>query len=41
MIPFSGFFLAWGFFQAMAITLMQGGIYWRESFYSLKTLKEK
>lgn len=39
MIPFSGFFLAWHFLKASVVTIAQGGIYWRESFYSLKMLK--
>ncbi|MCR8556804.1 glycosyltransferase family 2 protein [Mucilaginibacter sp. BJC16-A38] len=41
MIPFSGFFIAWIFLRATAITIVRGGIYWRESFYSLKMLKEE
>lgn len=39
MIPFSGFFLAWIFLKASVITVKQGGIYWRDSFYSLEDLK--
>jgi len=39
MIPFSGFFLAWYFLKASIITVVQGGIYWRDSFYSLDMLK--
>lgn len=39
MIPFSGFFLAWHFLKASIITVVQGGIYWRDSFYSLDMLK--
>jgi hypothetical protein len=41
MIPFSGFFLAWHFLKATVLTLVRGGIYWRDSFYSLKMLKGK
>lgn len=39
MIPFSAAFLAWNYLKATVITLAQGGIYWRDSFYSLKELK--
>ncbi|QEM11539.1 MULTISPECIES: glycosyltransferase [Mucilaginibacter] len=39
MIPFSGFFLAWHFLKASILTVARGGIYWRDSFYSLKVLK--
>jgi hypothetical protein len=41
MIPFSGLFLAWHFLKASIITVVQGGIYWRESFYSLDMLRGK
>lgn len=41
MIPFSGFFTAWIFLRASVITVKQGGIYWRDSFYSLKTLRDE
>jgi glycosyltransferase involved in cell wall biosynthesis len=41
MIPFSAFFLAWHFLKASITTVVRGGIYWRESFYSLKMLKGK
>ena len=41
MIPFSGFFIAWIFLKAAVITVKQGGIYWRDSFYSLEMLKDK
>lgn len=41
MIPFSAFFLAWHFLKASVVTVAQGGIYWRDSFYSLKMLKGK
>jgi cellulose synthase/poly-beta-1,6-N-acetylglucosamine synthase-like glycosyltransferase len=41
MIPFSAFFLAWHFLKAAIVTTAQGGIYWRDSFYSLKMLKGK
>jgi cellulose synthase/poly-beta-1,6-N-acetylglucosamine synthase-like glycosyltransferase len=41
MIPFSAFFLAWHFLKAAIVTTTQGGIYWRDSFYSLKMLKGK
>ncbi|UOE47557.1 glycosyltransferase family 2 protein [Mucilaginibacter sp. SMC90] len=39
MIPFSAFFLAWHFLKASVVTVVRGGIYWRDSFYSLKMLK--
>jgi hypothetical protein len=41
MIPFSGFIIAWIFLKATVLTLKQGGIYWRGSFYSLEMLKAK
>ena len=40
MIPFSAVFLAWHFLKASIMTMVRGGIYWRDSFYSLKMLKE-
>jgi len=39
MIPFSALFLAWHFLKASVVTIARGGIYWRDSFYSLKMLK--
>lgn len=41
MIPFSGFFMAYSFLRAAIVNIRQGGIYWRDSFYSLAELKEK
>jgi cellulose synthase/poly-beta-1,6-N-acetylglucosamine synthase-like glycosyltransferase len=41
MIPFAGFFVAYVFLRAALITVKQGGIYWRDSFYSLKMLRDK
>ena len=41
MIPFSGFFMAYTFLRAAIITVNQGGIYWRDSFYPLDKLKGK
>lgn len=41
MIPFSGFLMAYIFARSTFITLKQGGIYWRDSFYPLEMLKEK
>ncbi|AYL94135.1 glycosyltransferase [Mucilaginibacter celer] len=41
MIPFTGAFLGWNYLKATVITVAQGGIYWRDSFYSLKMLKEE
>ncbi len=39
MIPFSGFLMAYIFARSTFITLKQGGIYWRDSFYPLEMLK--
>ncbi|MEO6630158.1 MAG: glycosyltransferase family 2 protein [Mucilaginibacter sp.] len=39
MIPFSAFFIGWITLKASVITVKQGGIYWRDNFYSLKDLK--
>ena len=39
VIPFAGFFMAYTTLRAMLVTLKQGGIYWRDSFYSLAMLK--
>jgi cellulose synthase/poly-beta-1,6-N-acetylglucosamine synthase-like glycosyltransferase len=41
VIPFAGFFMAYTTLRAMLVTLKQGGIYWRDSFYSLAMLKGK
>ncbi len=41
MIPFAGFVMAYTTLRATWITLKQGGIYWRDSFYSLAMLKGK
>jgi hypothetical protein len=41
MIPFGGFFMAYTFLRAAIITLKQGGIYWRDSFYPLEMLRGK
>jgi glycosyltransferase involved in cell wall biosynthesis len=41
MIPFAGFFIAYIFLKATIVTTRQGGIYWRDSFYSLKMLRGK
>jgi cellulose synthase/poly-beta-1,6-N-acetylglucosamine synthase-like glycosyltransferase len=40
MIPFAGLLMMAILFSAMIKTLRQGGIYWRESFYSLAELKK-
>ncbi|PJJ83709.1 glycosyltransferase [Mucilaginibacter auburnensis] len=40
VIPFAGGLMGYIFLKSMLITLKQGGIYWRDSFYSLKMLKE-
>jgi hypothetical protein len=41
MIPFAGLFMAYSFLRSAVITVKQGGIYWRDSFYSLAMLKDK
>ncbi len=41
MIPFSGLLLAFTFLRAAIVNLKQGGIYWRDSFYSLDMLRGK
>jgi glycosyltransferase involved in cell wall biosynthesis len=41
MVPLSGFIIAWVFLKSTVITVKQGGIYWRGSFYSLEMLKAK
>jgi hypothetical protein len=39
MIPFAGALMAYVIMRAAIITLIQGGIYWRNSFYSLEELR--
>ena len=39
MIPFSGAIMAYVFVRSTFITVKQGGIYWRDSFYWLDELK--
>jgi glycosyltransferase involved in cell wall biosynthesis len=41
MVPFAGVYIAYFTIKSALITLKQGGIYWRESFYSLAMLKGK
>ena len=41
MIPFAGFLMAYIVARSAYITLKQGGIYWRDTFYSLAMLKGK
>jgi glycosyltransferase involved in cell wall biosynthesis len=41
MIPYSGFLMAYIVAKSAIVTLKQGGIYWRDSFYSLAMLREK
>ena len=41
MIPFAGFLMAYTFLKAAIVNLKQGGIYWRDSFYSLEMLRGK
>ena len=40
MVPFAGALLIYILLKAAITTLMQGGIYWRESFYPLSELKK-
>lgn len=39
MIPYAGFLMAYILAKSAYVTLKQGGIYWRESFYSLSMLR--
>lgn len=39
MIPYSGFLMAFIILKSTYLTIKQGGIYWRDSFYSLAYLK--
>ena len=41
VIPFAGFFIAFSFLRALVKTVEQGGIYWRDSFYSLEMLRNQ
>jgi len=41
VIPFAGCYIAYFVLKSAILTLKQGGIYWRDSFYSLKMLKGK
>jgi len=41
MVPFAGFLMAYILARSAYLTLKQGGIYWRDTFYSLATLKGK
>jgi cellulose synthase/poly-beta-1,6-N-acetylglucosamine synthase-like glycosyltransferase len=41
MIPFGGALMAYVVMRAAILTLKQGGIYWRDSFYSLNELKSQ
>jgi cellulose synthase/poly-beta-1,6-N-acetylglucosamine synthase-like glycosyltransferase len=41
VIPFAGCYIAYFVLKSTMLTLKQGGIYWRDSFYSLKMLKGK
>jgi hypothetical protein len=41
MIPFAGLLMAYIVARSAFITLKQGGIYWRDTFYSLAVLKGK
>ncbi|MFD0751038.1 glycosyltransferase [Mucilaginibacter calamicampi] len=39
IIPFAGLLMGYIFLRSMFITIKQGGIYWRDSFYSLDELR--
>jgi glycosyltransferase involved in cell wall biosynthesis len=39
MIPYAGFLMAYIVSKSAIVTLKQGGIYWRDSFYSLAMLR--
>lgn len=41
MIPFAALCMAWIIIRAAVLNTRQGGIYWRDSFYSLDMLKGK
>jgi len=41
MIPFASFLIAYVTLKSALTTIRQGGIYWRDSFYSLNMLKGK
>lgn len=41
MIPFAALCMAWIILRAAVLNTKQGGIYWRDSFYSLDMLKGK
>ena len=41
VIPFAGLYIAYFTLKSATLTLKQGGIYWRDSFYSLAMLKGK
>jgi cellulose synthase/poly-beta-1,6-N-acetylglucosamine synthase-like glycosyltransferase len=41
MVSFAGFLMAYILARSAYLTLKQGGIYWRDTFYSLATLKGK
>jgi glycosyltransferase involved in cell wall biosynthesis len=41
MIPYAGFLMAYIVMRGAVTTLKQGGIYWRDSFYSLAMLRDK
>jgi hypothetical protein len=41
MIPFTSFLIVYTTLKSALITIRQGGIYWRDSFYSLDMLKGK
>jgi glycosyltransferase involved in cell wall biosynthesis len=41
MIPFAALCMAWIILRAAILNTKQGGIYWRDSFYSLDMLKDK
>jgi hypothetical protein len=40
MVPFAGLLITYILLKSTFLTLKQGGIYWRESFYPLSELKK-
>lgn len=41
MIPFAGLVMVYIFIKSTFVTIKQGGIYWRDSFYSLDELRKQ
>ncbi len=41
LIPFSGLVMVYIIIKSTIVTIRQGGIYWRDSFYSLADLRKQ